>query len=64
MAHLRSSRGQLAGPLTEGTAAVGREFLASFFGPGGGFQKQSRLAAARAAVAIEREARLAVASRC
>jgi hypothetical protein len=25
LAHLRSSRGQLAGPLTEGTAAVGRE---------------------------------------
>jgi hypothetical protein len=28
VAHLRSSRGQLACPLTEGTAAVGREFRA------------------------------------
>jgi hypothetical protein len=50
VAHLRSSRGQLAGPLTEGKAAAPR-----FSGRGGGFpKKQSRLAAARAAAPLER----------
>jgi DNA-binding NarL/FixJ family response regulator len=62
LAHLRSSRGQLAGPLTEGTAAVAGQWSPALYGlkkftaPGGRVLKfqRTRLAAARAAPACER----------